>query len=109
MDQKLEKQFRERAVALGSSGDPAALPELAEFTRLPVANVRRLAASAIGKLADGAEAVAALQPMDFADYKIGMFKKKQLYQQQGKRIVSLYPEDKPRMREQLLAKLAKYR
>ena len=288
MDQKLEKQFREQAVALGNSGDPAALPELVKLTRLPVANVRRLAASAIGKLAglaDAVEAVAALQPllrdsypqvrqyaanalgaygtaarvaladlrdmaispvekeynnncakraielieeagrieerqavhccqrcgvklepdeylrghkafqrpfcnycfdevfldrrnfetkvelqknirakdgtwvqsdgerlvcevlaaeqiryryderfrildgyairpdfylpefdvyieywgMDTADYKIGMLKKQQLYQQQGKRLVSLYPADKPRMRERLLAKLAKYR
>jgi len=47
--------------------------------------------------------------MDTADYKIGMLKKQQIYQQQGKRLVSLYPEDKPRMREELLSKLAKYR
>jgi HEAT repeat protein len=66
MHPKLEKQFRERAVALGNSGDPAVLPELVELTRSPVANVRRLAASAIGKLAglaDGNCAVAALQPL----------------------------------------------
>ncbi|MDO3377602.1 HEAT repeat domain-containing protein [Geoalkalibacter halelectricus] len=66
MDQKLEKKFRERAVALGNSGDPRGLMELVELTRLPVANVRRLAASAIGKLAglaDAAAAVAALQPL----------------------------------------------
>jgi len=66
MDAKLEKRFRERAVALGNSGDPAGLPELAGLTRSPAANVRRLAASAIGKLAglaDGKEAVTALQPL----------------------------------------------
>jgi len=66
MHQKLEKQFRERAVALGDSGDPAVLPELAELTRSPIANVRRLAASAIGKLAglaDAKSAVAALQSL----------------------------------------------
>lgn len=66
MHPKLEKQFRERAVALGNSGDPAVLPELTELTRSPVANVRRLAVSAIGKLAglaDGKEAVAALQAL----------------------------------------------
>ena len=65
MHPKLEKQFRERAVELGNSGNPAALPELVELTRSPVANVRRLAASAIGKLAglaDAKGAVAALQP-----------------------------------------------
>lgn len=66
MHPKLEKQFRERAVALGNSGDPSALPELAGLTKSPSANVRRLAASAIGKLAGLAEAkaaVAALQPL----------------------------------------------
>jgi len=63
MDKKLEKRFRERAVELGNSGDPAALVELIELTRSPVANVRRLSASAIGKLAglaNGEKAVAAL-------------------------------------------------
>ncbi|OGQ87096.1 MAG: hypothetical protein A2512_06365 [Deltaproteobacteria bacterium RIFOXYD12_FULL_56_24] len=66
MHPKLEKQFRERAVALGESGDPAVLPELVELTLSPVANVRRLAASAIGKLAglaDSKGAVTALQPL----------------------------------------------
>ena len=43
--------------------------------------------------------------MDTADYKIGMLKKQKLYQQQGKRLISLYPVDKPRMREVLLGKL----
>lgn len=63
MHPKLERKFRERAVEPGNSGDPAALPELTELTRSPVANVRRLAASAIGKLAgltDGNDAVAVL-------------------------------------------------
>jgi len=66
MDQKIEKRFRERAVELGNSGDPAALPELVGLTRSPAASVRRLAASAIGKLAglaDSVAAVAALQPL----------------------------------------------
>jgi hypothetical protein len=66
VDNKLEKHFRERAVELGNSGDPSALPELMGLTRSPVANVRRLAASAIGKLAGLAEAkgaVDALQPL----------------------------------------------
>jgi hypothetical protein len=47
--------------------------------------------------------------MDTADYKIGMLKKQQLYQQQGKRLISLYPDDKTRMHEVLLGKLDKYR
>jgi len=42
--------------------------------------------------------------MDTADYKIGMLKKK-LYQQQGKKLISLYPADKPRIKELLLKKL----
>lgn len=66
MDAKLEKQFRERAVALGNAGDPSGLPELVELTGSPAANVRRLAASAIGKLAgliDAKRAVSALVPM----------------------------------------------
>ncbi|HEU4341013.1 MAG TPA: HEAT repeat domain-containing protein [Candidatus Binatia bacterium] len=66
MDKNLEKRFRERAVELGNSGDPSTLPELMGLTQSPVANVRRLAASAIGKLAGLAEAkgaVDALQPL----------------------------------------------
>ena len=43
--------------------------------------------------------------MDTADYKIGMLKKQKLYQQQGKKLVSLYPKDKPQMRELLMGKL----
>jgi hypothetical protein len=45
--------------------------------------------------------------MDTADYKIGMLKKQRLYQQQGKKLISLYPDDKPQLREVLLAKLEK--
>ena len=45
--------------------------------------------------------------MDTADYKIGMLKKQQLYQQQGKKLISLYPADKPQLRSVLLSKLEK--
>jgi len=45
--------------------------------------------------------------MDTIDYKIGMLKKKKLYQQQGKRLISLSPDDKPHMRQRLLEKLEK--
>jgi hypothetical protein len=44
--------------------------------------------------------------MDTADYKIGMLKKQQLYQQEGKRLISLHPSDKPRLDTLLRAKLA---
>lgn len=66
MHRELEKQYRERAVELGKSGNPEALPELIELTRSPAASVRKLAASAIGKLADlagGQVAVRVLQSM----------------------------------------------
>ncbi len=43
--------------------------------------------------------------MDTADYKIGMLKKQKLYQQQGKKLISLYPKDKLQMRERLFEKL----
>lgn len=46
--------------------------------------------------------------MDTADYKIGMLKKQKLYQQEGKRLVSLYPADKPRLGEVLREKLGRY-
>ncbi len=44
--------------------------------------------------------------LDTADYKIGMLKKQQLYQQEGKRLISIYPADKPRLDTLLRAKLA---
>ncbi len=46
--------------------------------------------------------------MDTTDYKIGMLKKKKLYQQEGKRLVSFYFSEKPRLRELLRQKLARY-
>ena len=35
--------------------------------------------------------------MDTTDYKIGMLLKQKLYQQEGKRLISLYPDDLPRL------------
>lgn len=56
-----------RALALGRSGEPSALPELVGMLRLPSNEVQRLAASGIGKLVEfGAAAdaaVAALLPL----------------------------------------------
>ena len=46
--------------------------------------------------------------MDTIDYKIGMLKKLKLYQQQGKRLISIYREDKYRMDEILNKKLSRY-
>ncbi len=57
----------QRALHLGRSGDPGALPELIDLARLPSNDVQRLAASAIGKLAvfgaDSRAAVATLAPL----------------------------------------------
>ena len=44
--------------------------------------------------------------MDTLDYQIGMLIKKQMYQHAGKRLISVYPRDLPRLHELLSAKLA---
>ncbi len=46
--------------------------------------------------------------MDSIDYKIGMLKKLKLYQQEGKKLISLYPEDKNNLDVVLKRKLEKY-
>lgn len=46
--------------------------------------------------------------MDTADYKIGMLKKQKLYQQEGKRVISIYPEDKPTLDQVMQHKLGRY-
>jgi hypothetical protein len=67
MDRQLEKQLSERAVAIGRAGEVGAFGELLELLKSASANARRLAASALGKLAwlgvDQAAAVAALAPV----------------------------------------------
>jgi DNA-binding XRE family transcriptional regulator len=66
MDRQLEKRLSDRAVAIGREGNVAASGELLELLRSSSANARRLAASALGKLAwmgvDRVTAVAALWP-----------------------------------------------
>jgi len=51
MDRQLEKRLSERAVAIGRTGEAAALNELFQLLGSSSANARRLAASALGKLA----------------------------------------------------------
>jgi hypothetical protein len=46
--------------------------------------------------------------MDTTDYKIGMLKKQKLYQQQGKKLLSLYYQDKARLPQLLAEKLSRY-
>lgn len=71
MDRQLEKRLSERAVAIGREGNIAAFGELLELLRSSSANARRLAASAMGKLAwmgvDQASAVEALAPVSRCD------------------------------------------
>jgi HEAT repeat protein len=71
MDRQVHHQAVQRALELGRGSDPAALQELANLLRLPTAEVRRLAASAIGKLAgfgaDPKAAVKALAPVALRD------------------------------------------
>ncbi len=67
MDRQLENSLSHRAVAIGREGNAAAFPELLSLLQSSSANVRRLSASALGKLAwlgvDQAVAVAALAPV----------------------------------------------
>ncbi len=46
--------------------------------------------------------------MDTTDYKIGMLKKQKLYQQEGKKLISLHLSEKERLREVLQLKLSRY-
>jgi hypothetical protein len=46
--------------------------------------------------------------MDTLDYKIGMMKKQKLYQMEGKKLISLYFRDKPRLTEILQEKLSSF-
>ena len=66
MHRPTERALTARAVELGRSANPAALPELIELLATPSAETRKLAASAIGKLAglaDAPAAVTALTPL----------------------------------------------
>jgi HEAT repeats len=71
MDPNLHHLAVQRALQLGRGTDPAALPELARLLQMPSAEVRRLAASALGKLAafgaDAHTAVQALAPVALRD------------------------------------------
>ena len=66
MHREPEKALAARAVELGRAGNGAAVPELTELLKTPSSEVRRLAVSAIGKLAglaDASAAVATLRPI----------------------------------------------
>ncbi len=71
MDNHSHHRAVQRALELGRGSDPEALPELIQLLSLPSAEVRRLAASAIGKLggfgADPGAAARALAPIALRD------------------------------------------
>jgi len=71
MDRQQHHRLTKRALALGRSCDPTTLPELISLLGMPSAEIRRLAASAIGKLAefgaDATVAVTALGPVALHD------------------------------------------
>ena len=71
MDPQLEKRLSDRAVAIGRTGEVAAFDELLNLLESTSANVRRLSASALAKLAwmgvDKAMAVRALAPVALRD------------------------------------------
>lgn len=43
--------------------------------------------------------------MDTPQYKMSMYKKQMLYQQEGKRLISVYPQDLPNLNPLLISKL----
>jgi hypothetical protein len=47
--------------------------------------------------------------LDSPQYKMSMYKKQMLYQQEGKRLISVYPKDLPVLNELLCGKMASYR
>src|SRR5437879_2771149 len=71
LDPQLHHEAVQRALHLGRGTDPTALPELTRLLKMPSAEIRRLAASAIGKLApfgaDANSAVQALAPVAIRD------------------------------------------
>ncbi|MCX7003082.1 MAG: hypothetical protein NTV22_07395 [bacterium] len=46
--------------------------------------------------------------MDTPQYKMSMYKKQILYQQEGKRLISVYPQDLPGLDRLLASKLRHY-
>ena len=112
MDRQLEKRLSDRAVAIGREGDVAAFDELIDLLRSSSANARRLSASALAKLAfqrvfcDRCFDEVFLERRHVeTQYKMSMYKKQTLYQQEGKRLISVYPADLPRLGALLAAKL----
>ncbi|PIU65985.1 MAG: hypothetical protein COS85_06820 [Armatimonadetes bacterium CG07_land_8_20_14_0_80_59_28] len=65
MDRLKERALMTRAVVLGNSGEAQAAPELLALLSSPSAQVRRLAVSALGKLASVADATQVVSALSF--------------------------------------------
>jgi hypothetical protein len=104
MDRQLEKRLSDRAVAIGREGDVSAFGELPELLRSSSAKARRLAASAMGKLAWVGVDIE-YWGLDNPQYRMSMYNKQVLYQQEGKRLISVYPKDLPTLGTLLSARL----
>lgn len=75
-----------------------------------VSNERRLAAraTALGESASFDLYIEYWGMEDNLDYQIGMLEKKKLYQQAGKKLVSLHASEKPHLANVLREKLNRY-
>lgn len=79
MDRQLEKRLSNRAVAIGREGEVSAFGELLERIEY--------------------------WGLDTPQYKMSMYKKQMLYQQEGKRLISVYPRDLPALDALFTSKL----
>ena len=93
------EQARRRAVDLGETGDARAIDDLVQLCAHSGPTVRRAAASALGKLAAN-EGIRRAVP------KLCALLKQKLYQQEGKKLISLYPTDLSQLDGRLSAALS---
>ncbi len=93
-------QVRQYAMlALGKIGDECALPALRDAANRPDGPDYVVAAAL--KAIEQVDAYVEYWGLDTTDYKIGMLLKQKLYQQEGKRLISLYPADLPHLDRKL--------
>ena len=90
MDRQLEKRLSDRAVAIGREGETAAF---GEFQIRPDFYLPEL------------DLYIEYWGLDTPQYKMSMYKKQMLYQQEGKRLISVYPRDLPSLDALLTSKL----
>ena len=96
------EQARRQAVALGEAGETAAIGKLLDLSRHAQPAVRP------DFYLPRYDVYIEYWGLDTTDYKIGMLKKQKLYQQEGKRLISLSFKEKDRLEDELRAKLEMY-